>query len=70
MNDLPDQFSEKDIDRDRSESNSVSIREMNIDDIAPIFHLGEQLFTSDLYPYLYRTWDEWEMIGMYNTDSE
>ena len=62
MNDLPDQFNDK--DSDRSESNSVSIREMNIDDIAPIFHLGEQLFTSDLYPYLYRTWDEWEVIGI------
>ena len=64
MNDLPDQFNDK--DSDRPESNSVSIREMNIDYIAPIFHLGEQLFTSDLYPYLYRTWDEWEVIGMYS----
>ncbi len=49
---------------------SVEIREMDIDDLAPIFHLGEILFTSDLYPYLYRTWDEWEVIGMYNTDPE
>jgi ribosomal protein S18 acetylase RimI-like enzyme len=32
--------------------------------------LGEGLFTSDLYPYLYRTWDEWEVIGLYNTDPE
>jgi len=23
------------------------------------------LFISDLYPYLYRTWDEWEVIGLY-----
>jgi hypothetical protein len=48
MNDLPDRSTDK--DSDRTENNSVSIREMNIDDIAPIFHLGEQLFTSDLYP--------------------
>jgi ribosomal protein S18 acetylase RimI-like enzyme len=48
----------------------VEIREMGIDDIAPIYHLGEELFTSDLYPYLYRTWDEWEVIGLYNTDPE
>jgi ribosomal protein S18 acetylase RimI-like enzyme len=32
--------------------------------------LGEELFTSDLYPYLYRCWDEWEVIGLYNTDPE
>ena len=43
---------------------------MGIDDIAPVYHLGEELFTSDLYPYLYRTWDEWEVIGLYNTDPE
>lgn len=43
---------------------------MEIDDIAPVYHLGESLFTSDLYPYLYRTWDEWEVIGLYNTDPE
>jgi ribosomal protein S18 acetylase RimI-like enzyme len=48
----------------------ILVRDMAIDDLAPIFHLGEQLFTSDLYPYLYRTWDEWEVIGLYNTDPE
>jgi ribosomal protein S18 acetylase RimI-like enzyme len=48
----------------------VSIRELEIDDLAPVYHLGEELFTSDLYPYLYRTWDEWEVIGLYNTDPE
>ena len=49
---------------------SVYIREMEIDDLAPVYHLGEELFTSDLYPYLYRTWDQWEVIGLYNTDPE
>ncbi len=49
---------------------SVAVREMEIDDLAPVYHLGESLFTSDLYPSLYRTWDEWEVIGLYNTDPE
>jgi ribosomal protein S18 acetylase RimI-like enzyme len=53
-----------------TQSFSVDIREMAIDDIAPVYHLGERLFTSELYPYLYRTWDEWEVIGLYNTDPE
>lgn len=48
----------------------INVREMDIDDIAPVYHLGEDVFTSDLYPYLYRTWDEWEVIGLYNTDPE
>lgn len=59
-------------DPDKANTNlpNVEIREMDIDDLASVFHLGELLFTSDLYPYLYRTWDEWEVIGMYNTDPE
>ena len=52
------------------QTNATYVRELGIDDIAPVFHLGEELFTSDLYPYLYRTWDEWEVIGLYNTDPE
>lgn len=55
---------------DSSNSLAINIRELEIDDLAPVYHLGEELFTSDLYPYLYRTWDEWEVIGLYNTDPE
>lgn len=49
---------------------AVTIRDMGIDDIAPVFHLGEALFQRELYPTLYRTWDEWEVTGLYNTDPE
>lgn len=48
----------------------VHIRDMEIDDLATVYHLGETLFTSELYPYIYRTWDQWEVIGLYNTDPE
>lgn len=48
----------------------IDVRDMEIDDLAPVFHLGETLFTSDLYPYIYRTWDQWEVIGLFNTDPE
>ncbi|HEY9642195.1 MAG TPA: GNAT family N-acetyltransferase [Coleofasciculaceae cyanobacterium] len=48
----------------------IEIRDMGIDDLAPVYRLGERLFTSDLYPSLYRTWEEWEVIGFYNTDPE
>jgi len=51
-------------------TDDIYVREIGIDDIAPVYHLGEELFTSDSYPYLYRTWDEWEIIGLYNTDPE
>ncbi|AFZ28626.1 MULTISPECIES: GNAT family N-acetyltransferase [Chroococcaceae] len=55
---------------DSVNTSSVYVRELEIDDLAPVYHLGEKLFTSDLYPYLYRTWDKWEVIGLYNTDPE
>ena len=51
-------------------SSQPDIRDMEIDDLANVYHLGEELFTSELYPYIYRTWDQWEVIGLYNTDPE
>ena len=46
------------------------IRPMEIDDIPIVYHLGEELFTSELAPSLYRTWDEWEVTGLFNTDPD
>lgn len=60
---------EDSFDNERSDS-GLTVREMEIDDLAGVFHLGELLFTSDLYPYIYRTWDEWEVIGSYNTEPD
>lgn len=51
-------------------ASQADIRDMEIDDLANVYHLGEELFTSELYPYIYRTWDQWEVIGLYNTDPE
>ena len=36
--------------------NETVIRQMDIDDISAVYHLGEQLFTSEELPILYRTW--------------
>ena len=55
---------------ERTPKPEIEIREMELDDLAPVYHMGEKLFTSDLYPFLYRTWDEWEVVGHYNTDPE
>lgn len=48
----------------------LEIREMEIDDIPAVFHLGEQIFTSDTAPTLYRTWDEFEVTSLFNDDPE
>lgn len=43
---------------------------MKIDDIAKVFHLGEKLFTARIVPNLYRTWDEYEVVSLFQTDPE
>ncbi len=46
------------------------IRGMEIDDLPLVFHLGEQIFTAREVPTLYRTWDEYEVISLFNSDNE
>ena len=48
----------------------IEIREMEVDDIPPVFHLGERVFTAEKTPTLYRTWDEFEVVSMFTSDQE
>lgn len=48
----------------------VTIREMEIDDIPSVYHLGERLFTSEETPILYRTWDPYEVTEYFSSDPE
>lgn len=49
---------------------SLKIREMEIDDLADVFHLGEEIFSVENAPNTYRTWDEYEVIELYYADSD
>ena len=49
---------------------NVEIRQMEIDDFAAVFHLGERIFKAERVPNLYRTWDEFEVISLYQGDPE
>ena len=46
------------------------IREMTIDDLSEVFHIGEEIFTAEFSPSLYRTWDEYEITTLFNSDNE
>jgi ribosomal protein S18 acetylase RimI-like enzyme len=48
----------------------IKIRPLEVDDLAPVFHLGEKLFTARSVPNLYRTWDEYEVVGLFHSDSD
>ncbi|MEE9120485.1 MAG: GNAT family N-acetyltransferase [Syntrophobacteria bacterium] len=54
----------------KKKSNSLVIRQMEIDDLAYVFHLGEKLFTAHEVPNLYRTWDEYEVVNLFQSDPE
>ena len=43
----------------------VEVRQMELVDVAPTFQLGQQIFTADRWPTLYRTWDEYEVVSLY-----
>ena len=49
---------------------NIEIRQAQIDDLAAIFHLGEQVFTPQDVANLYRTWDEVEITGLFNSEPE
>jgi len=48
----------------------LRIREMIIDDLPEVFHIGEELFTAEYSQSLYRTWDEYEITTLFNSDNE
>lgn len=53
-----------------SASNGVEVRLATIDDLAAVFHLGERVFTSQEVSNLYRTWDEYEVTRLFNTEPD
>ena len=52
------------------EEKKLRIREMSIDDLSEVFHIGESIFTADYSPSMYRTWDEYEITTLFNSDNE
>jgi len=49
---------------------NVEIREMELEDLPRVYALGEAVFTADKWPSLYRTWDEYEAVQLFNSDGD
>ena len=58
------------LENDFKKKHEVYIREMEIDDISAVYHLGESLFTSEEFPILYRTWDAFEVTDYFSSDPD
>ena len=54
----------------KKKKTETNIRQMEIDDIGPVYHLGEKLFTSEEFPILYRTWDPYEVTDYFTSDPD
>ena len=48
----------------------ITIREMELDDLAQVYALGEALFTAGQWQTLYRTWDEYELVTLFASDGD
>ncbi len=48
----------------------VKVRQMDIDDLAKVYALGEEVFTQELYPNLYSIWSEAEVVELFGSDSD
>jgi len=53
-----------------SEEKKLRIREMSIDDFSEVFHIGESIFTAEYSQSMYRTWDEYEITTLFNSDND
>ena len=57
-------------DKNAKNGKQVWVREMELEDILPVFELGEELFTADRWPSLYRTWNQYDLIERFASDGE
>lgn len=48
----------------------ISVRLMELDDIPLVYHLGEELFGADEFTVLHRTWDEYEVVDLFQSDGD
>jgi ribosomal protein S18 acetylase RimI-like enzyme len=49
---------------------SLSIRKMELNDLPAVFELGQKLFTADKWPTLYRSWDDNELLQLFESGDE
>jgi ribosomal protein S18 acetylase RimI-like enzyme len=43
---------------------------MTVDDIPKVFHLGESLYSASKLPFLYRTWDPYEVAYLFSSETD
>jgi len=48
----------------------VEVRQMVLEDLSEVWHLGEKIFTPSSLQFTYRTWNIDELLSLFNSDPE
>jgi ribosomal protein S18 acetylase RimI-like enzyme len=56
--------------RRRKKKPQVEIRQMVLEDLSKVWHLGEKIFTPSSLQFTYRTWNVDELLSLFNSDPE
>jgi ribosomal protein S18 acetylase RimI-like enzyme len=56
--------------RHKKRRTPVEIRQMALEDLSEVWHLGEKTFTPSSLQFTYRTWNTDELLSLFNSDSE
>jgi len=48
----------------------IEIRQMVLEDLSKVWHLGEKTFTPSSLQYTYRTWNTDELLSLFNSEPE
>lgn len=48
----------------------VEIRQMTLEDLSEVWHLGEKIFTPSGLQFSYRTWNIDELLSLFSGDAE
>lgn len=56
--------------RRKIKKSQIDIRQMVLEDLSKVWHLGEKTFTPSSLQYTYRTWNVEELLSLFNSEPE
>lgn len=54
----------------RKKKMQIEIRQMTLEDLSEVWHLGEKIFTPSTFQFTYRTWNVEELLSLFYSDPE
>ncbi len=54
----------------RKKKSRIEVRQMILEDLSEVWHLGQKIFTPSYLPFTYRTWNVDELLSIFNDEPE